>query len=31
MANLKVSIIEKLKVNGSWTNKSVELPTKTKR
>jgi len=26
MANLKVSIIEKVKVNGSWTNKPVDLP-----
>jgi integrase len=26
MANLKVSIIEKVKVNGKWTNKSVEVP-----
>jgi len=26
MANLKVAIIEKLKVNGNWTNKSVEIP-----
>ena len=26
MANLKVSIIEKIKLNGKWTNKSVEVP-----
>jgi hypothetical protein len=26
MANLKVSIIEKIKVNGRWTNKPVRVP-----
>ncbi len=26
MANLKVSIIEKVKINGNWTNKPVEVP-----
>jgi len=26
MANLKVSLIEKVRVNGNWTSKSVEVP-----
>jgi integrase len=26
MANLKVSIIEKIKVNGRWTNKPIQVP-----